>query len=268
MMREEVFSILTLGNIMFTGGKNIVAFDIVIPSKPGVLASISNVFSKYNINILSVTLPSTISEKERVHGFIVGDFSNSLLSPEDIKSKIEELEVVFEVRIVKPIEGSIIYSRNLFPIYQGDVRSIMIDQNTIKVLLSLFKEHFGEGFTESLLYYTGYNTGKAFHKVYIGDKNIKLEEALELLNAFLIGFGWARIVNVRLYEDNIVVQTDRLWECEVLEGKVQGSASRYFKGFLEGFLFSFLKKNIRITETSCIALGNSFCTFQISIKQC
>ena len=266
MMQEETFSILTLGNMMFTGGKNIAGFDIVIPSKPGVLASISNVFSKYNVNILSVTLPSTISEKERVHGFIVGDFSNSSLSPEDMKSRIEDLEVVFEVRIVKPIEGNIIYSRNLFPIYQGDVRSIMIDQNTIKALLSLFKEHFGEGFTESLLYYAGYNTGKAFYKVYISDKNIKLEDALELLNAFLIGFGWARIVNTKLYGSSIVVQVDRSWECEVLEGEVQGSASRYFKGFLEGFLSSLLNKDIEVTEVSCIALGNSFCTFQALIK--
>lgn len=261
-----MFSLLTLGNIMFTGGKNIVGFDIVIPCKPGVLASISNVFSKHNVNILSVTLPSTISEKERVHGFIVGDFSNSSLSPEDMKNKIEGLEVVFEAKVVKPIEGNIVYSRNLFPIYQGDTRSIMIDQNTIKALFNLFKEHFGEGFTESLLYYTGYNTGKAFHKVYIGDKGLKLEEALELLNALLIGFGWTRIVDVRFYGSNITIQVDRLWECEVSERKTYGPTSRYFKGFLEGFLTSLLKKNLEITEASCIALGDSFCVFQASIK--
>jgi len=266
MMLGEVFSILTLGNMMFTGGKNIVGFDVVIPSKPGVLASISNVFSKYNVNILSVTLPSTISEKERVHGFIVGDFSNSPISPEDLKSKIEGLEVVFEAKIVKPIEGNIIYSRDLFPIYQGDVRSVMIDQNTIKALLNLFKEHFGEGFTESLLYYAGYNTGKAFHKVYIGDKSLNLEEALELLNAFLIGFGWARIVDAKFYGNKIVIQVDRLWECEALEKQTQSPASRYFKGFLESFLSSFLNRNVEITEASCIALGDRFCIFQALIK--
>ena len=66
--------------------------------------------------------------------------------------------------------------------------------------------------------------------------------------------------------DKIIIRHDKLWECEVQKGLVDKPASHLLRGVLAGFFKELLGKRVDVNETKCIALGDPYCQFEISVS--
>ncbi|MCD6369098.1 MAG: ACT domain-containing protein [Thermoproteales archaeon] len=71
-----------------------------VVNKPGILATLSKVFRDFGINILSTAFSSRVKIGEIAAGFIVADFMDLKVNPDNIKKELEKLGDVKKVVMV------------------------------------------------------------------------------------------------------------------------------------------------------------------------
>jgi len=72
--------------------------NVDLKDRPGALATVTSLLAEHNINIIA-TRCTTIMSGEEGNCVIVADLSKSELDAESIRRRLEELEVVLQVRV-------------------------------------------------------------------------------------------------------------------------------------------------------------------------
>ena len=261
----ETFEI-DVGTIVSDRSRRLYGFEIIAYDRPGVAARISEIFARYNVNIVKIV--NSLSDDEgKVLVYVVGDFSKARVTPDKLMNQLvrENKDYVLEV-YKAPRLGSIIYSDKIFPLKIGDYRVVSWGPANLRGFLIDLKKTLGDEVACTILFHLGEAVGRATYESYISPIDSNLEIAVDVIRGLMIAYGWGKILEYEIneYIRRMVISVDRLWECELMEGKVDKPASVYFKGFLSGFFSKHFNRRVIVREIECVAKGDKQCTFEIT----
>jgi hypothetical protein len=250
--------------LIYLQDREIVGYEVGLYDVPGALKRVLDVFVKYNINLTYIerysALPGT------AYFFIGADFTNIDISPILVLEEIKKLtEHVSDAKIAPRI-GDIIYSSKPHFKDVGGERAILLYLSNIRGFLNGIRDELGYDIGSSVIYRIGYTTGKESYNYY--SERIKLKgisELIEFLKALFNASAWGYISSYDMKEDKIILRIEKSWECETMKGEIDSPASYYLRGFLAGFIEKYLGRKVGVKETKCIAVGDPYCEFNITI---
>ena len=244
--------------------ESLVGFDIVLVNKAGALESITSIAKDCRINIYYIEIQSLT--RDRYDLFVICDFNGSKCSPEEFINELKKkVEYVKEI-VISPEFKNIIFPSVYKPMKMGFSRAIAFPEVSMKGLITMIKKNLGVDPGNTLLYYVGYGIGQKAFEMYIKPLDIRGIEDLERFFVILFrGSRWGDVSEFALEDDKIILKLVDLWEFEIQKGTVDKPASHLFRGILAGFFGELIGKKVDVKETKCIALGDPYCQFEISI---
>jgi predicted hydrocarbon binding protein len=87
-----------------------------------------------------------------------------------------------------------------------------------------------------------------------------ISEAIKIYRAG--GWGNIELVKYSPEENEIVLRLYHSFECEAFKGSEKPMSS-FVKGHINGLVSGILDRELSITETRCIAVGDLYCEFKI-----
>ena len=244
--------------------KRVVGFELTLANTPGTLNKITSVTKDHNLNIYYIETYSKSTDKYEL--FIAIDFNDTKVSPEEILKEFRKYRKYVLEASIAPIFKNIIYPSKFYTKDIGNIRAILFDVANMKGLIEKTREKIGVEAGNALLYYLGDGVGKEIYEIYGSSLGIKdFEEGILLLKTLARGAGWAEIIEYEKKDDKIILKLEKLWECEIQKNTVDKPASHFVRGLLAGFFKTLLEKEVIVKEVKCIAVGNPYCQFEISV---
>lgn len=257
-----------IGTFVTDRNKNYCSLEFIVNNRPGVIFRISQKFAEKNINIVQFIHSNTQEENSAI--FVVGDFTDSKVSPEELLDELRrDSEYILKVKFADKTRN-IYYSSHLFPITLDGHRVVLFGPADMHGLIYGLRKDLGVVMTNSLLYHLGYGVGEAIYEYYFKPKGYSpenLDGIMNLIDAILVSYGWGKLKGYLFDENKIIVDIEDLWECEIQKkiGTPQGSS--YFRGVLGGFFETIYNLKMDIKETKCISKGDDSCRFEITLLE-
>ncbi len=249
---------------LFKGGRELVGFEMVLPNIPGVLRNVCSIIEKYGLNI--VYIEGCELSGEAGDFFIAVDFTDTDVTPETLLKEFRKNKEYITSADISPSFSDIIFPSKFCAKDIGGMRAILSSMATMRGIVMGVREHLGVESGNALLYHIGYGIGEEFYKIYAEPRGIKdLNEVFLLIEALTKGSKWGDFIGYERADDKIILKFERLWECEIQKGIVDKPASNFMRGILAGAFETILGKEVIVKETKCIAVGDPYCQFEISI---
>ena len=253
---------ISLPLAMKCNGRRVSLLRVALRNIPGALAKISTLLANHNINILSSIIDAPLGKPEALMIAFI-DYSKTKTPLREIASKIKDLDVVIEAKIIKPQLPGIIINDLAYPIKCLEHRCILVHVDGIRAILEYLYGKFGYA-AKTLMYYIGYGSIKEVVrriKKTTGLRGIPLLEAcLKMFQAH--GYGKFQVTPSKL-KPIILVKAYELFECVPFKGKLEEPNSQLFRGVLAGMAEEVLRKEVEVIETKCIGKGDPYCLFAI-----
>ncbi len=246
---------------VFKEGRDLVGFEITLFNVPGSLSSATSVFKNHGINIVFIEM-FPIGKGEGLL-FVVGDFTGVDIDSNVIVEELKGFEEYIKDVNIAPSVGDIVYSSNIVIKDIGGVRVILWSKDSMIGFVEGIRERLGEGGLH-LLQHLGHGVGTKIYEYHIQRAGVSsAEDVINVLNAVISGHRWGKIIHSERDDNKLCIRIFRLWECEVLKGKVDKPASNFFKGVLTGLFSAFYGKEVIVREAKCIALNDPYCEYII-----
>ncbi len=232
----------------------------------GILYSLTKMLYENNIVILYLSFANSSPKKD--NGLLLFlDISDSTLQKDEIKRKIESLKYVKKVELIEPLNDIIVDSFFFPPTVLND-RIIVFRKPFFESFIAEIQKRMGTG-GSAILFHIGYYIG---YKVFDSHLNIvgKDREKLRRFGYVIfknVGYG---IIKEYKYIDRkyAILHIYRNFECEInRELSKKDYQSHFVRGLLTGWFERYFEKKVAVTETKCIAKGDSFCEFHISVEE-
>jgi predicted hydrocarbon binding protein len=246
--------------MVFSKGRDIAEFFIVIKNRPGELSKVLNIFSKHGVNLIDVSAYSPV-EEENVPVFIFADVTGK----ESIINKLEyslEDETGYKVVIKRGFVKGFMIDELGFPICSiPGMQAIILSGPDFEGMIKGLYEKFGDIFSV-YLYHLAYYGGKAMAKILVRELGLTGESLLREAIKIYMAYGLGRMELVKYTEDSskIEIRLHNSIECSVFKGRGRVS-SNFIRGHLDGLINGLFSKNIKLVEVKCIAKGDKYCEF-------
>ena len=254
---------ITIPIAMRSKDLNIFLLELLLKNRPKALARISAVLGDYNVNILSSIIDAPVDSKEaKMLSFIE---CSRVKAPLDlIIEKLKELDVVLDVKVIKPNTPGLVINDLLYPLSCLGVRIFCLHVTGWGALLKYLYDKFGAS-AKALLYYAGYGSIRGMVK---GIKKITGLKDVRLLGACLqlfkaSGFGDFKIIRFSLNPLNVIIRVHDLFECVTFKGMSKEPSSHMFRGMLAGVIEEIANRQVISLEEKCIAKGDPYCQFVV-----
>ena len=244
--------------------KNLVGYDLIIKNRSGALAEIVDVFRDHGVDIYYTE--TTLLPEFKFGLLIIADYTESKASPEFLLDILKKHRLVEDV-VISPAYKDLIYPSNYHRMELDGIRHIIISEVFLKGIILKIRDEFGSQRSKTVLYHAGYSIGKEIYNI-LG-KPLDVEDVrggIELLTALLRGTRSGNVVDYRIEVNRIILMISESWECEVQKGIINETASHLLRGVIAGYFNSILEREIDVIETKCIAIGDPYCQFEITIK--
>ncbi len=251
---------------IYTEGKNLVGYEVVLPNIPGALRCLTSITEKHGLNIVYIE-ECRVSEGNDLF-FIVVDFTDKDVDPETLLNEFKKERKYISHVEISPTFKNMIFPRNFCVKLLGNHRVILMGFANMMGIINGLKKQFGEGAASSFLYHLGYGVGRELYDTYSKYTEIEgPEDGIKLIDALTKGASWCKIIDYSIKDDKIILKVGMLWECEMLKGRVDKPASNYVKGILVGFFEKVMAKDrkLMVRENKCIALEDPYCEFEIEL---
>jgi len=243
--------------------RNIVFIALKLVNIPGVLKRVSDILAGYNVNILSGVIYGPSGSKESTWIFSA-DFTEAKASPEEVLSRIGELDVVLSHE-----HGVKRMGRVLFPPFFVELcvldRGVIIQRRRwLREVNRVIVEELGSG-AEALFFHIGFRVGYRIVDYWSRASGLKGKDLLILAFEVVKGFNWIsnyEMEKLDLAKPDIVFRVWDLMDCTPFRGREKKTTSQYFRGIVSGFISRLVGKRIVLTETKCIAKGDPYCEFR------
>ena len=262
---------LELNTLLYCNGRNLLGLHLRVKNEPGVLEKIVKIISGKGLNIVSVVSSIPSPEAKEALLFIGVDFTSKEYLSRSVVKEVSSLNVVHEVKPVKPTIAGLLYDEALFPIRIGGKPAIILGQAGMVGFTYGLKRKFGEAVAEATLYHAGYTVGQVVYELYIAGSKVENDPKLvatEILKPLLAAYGWC-IINIRkVFDKGLLIEAHNLWECEVqrefyIKKGIRKATSHYVRGALAGIYDRVFRSRTRVREIRCINLGDKTCLFEI-----
>lgn len=258
------FKPLNIGRIMvFNGNKRIYGIIIESTIEKGVLRKLSELAENLDIIVRYIQYSMENIDKPTVTAIAFLDFSQSKTSPEEALKILKSQKYVKNAQIINPSNG-IIYDSYFFPITLEGERVVIFRKPVYEALLNGIRKKFGSA-GEAMLYYQGFSIGFEIYDAYVKiAKSERLEDLIEVAKAVNMTLGWgiADKVKVDVEKGTAMLRTYLNFECELGENNGR-PYSQFYRGAIAGIFTRFFGKDVKVTETRCIAKGDPYCEFVV-----
>jgi predicted hydrocarbon binding protein len=254
---------------MFYRSRKLYGFIVETISRPGVLAAVTLRVAERGLDI---TYCSTRAVRAGEMGVILlfVDFTGSDVDPESLAEKLEALEFVEKVEVIRPRVEGFIADEVSFPLTVNSARAVIMDEMALKGLFVSFRERLGTG-GEAMLYYLGLETGKEWGGYLnemaesVGARSIK--EKANIAAAIFTSLGLGQLEIVELMDDPpfMLIRIYRSIECWLGEGAGR-TFSQFIRGTINGVAGVLFGREMFARETRCIARGDPYCEFEVTLK--
>jgi len=244
--------------------KRVEGFELILNNVPNGLRELGSIISKYSLDIYYIE--TCFKTEDGYCLFMVIDFTKGVITPEELLEEFRRIEYVGNA-IISPRFKNVVYPSRLYPIDLGGVRGIIIAEANMEGIIRGIENELGKKIGDTFLFRIGYATGKEFYKLYGRRLNIAdINESIKVLEALGLGAKWLELKEHSITDNKIILRIDGSWECEILKGKTDKPASNYIRGLFTGFLKELLKREVEVRETKCIAVGDPYCEFEVTIS--
>jgi len=248
-------------------GEDIYEMRVTLKDVPGALAKASSVVAEAGVNIKTSIVFHLLPEEKRGFWSAFIDVSKSKMQTDELTKRLNELDVVLDVEIVKPEPAA--YDIMHFPVLHGEERAVVMP---ISLLRNLFEEIekilTSSGFA-AVFYNAGRRSGENFAEYYRKKFNPKTkEELIKLLFLCVKAIGWGMVKTCSL-DLNRMRGTIRLLnniEGAMRENKGREPICHWTRGFLAGYLSAATGREVGVREVRCMGKGDEFCEFEIEAK--
>jgi len=244
-----------------------IGIDIIVRPNLKILFKILSYILENNIDIHNY-IHSDLSG-DKTYLFIICNFSESKVSPEELIKSIKKLfkDDIINIEYSSKILDSW-HASKLFPYVLNNRRSILLGRSNLEAIIFEVRNRMNDELGSALLYHIGVAVGRRLFerlkKVY-GEKLNELNNLIELMRLTFETHGWGRVREYKVGDKLISVYIDNLWECEIQLNKTS-YGSHYVRGILKGIFEEYGFKDITINEDKCITRGDEFCSFIIRYK--
>jgi predicted hydrocarbon binding protein len=243
--------------------RKLLEFSIEFANNPGELAKVASVLSKHRVNILT-----GFHDSEKWSFF--ADVTEIESSVDEIVKEISSLAPVTKVSTGEGLSEGIIVDTLHQSLMWGPFRTILVHAEVMSAILRNVKEIFGaEGKAgKVILFGMGEAGGRTAYKEIasqIGAKTLgtHLKDVIGLHTAQ--GWGDFKLTSLDLNRRTATVTVVNCFECAHLQVACSPSSTftcDFVRGHLAGLLSEIFGR-IDVTETLCVARGDSNCQFEI-----
>jgi|GEM_PF-1056973 len=264
----EEINPLIIGNLVHAKNREIKGIWLKVVNKPGVLAKIFSILAEYGINVLVTNFSHIVEEGESGTLFIVADFATTNI--EEVKKRIEKLEIVEDSEIVEPQFDALLVDLYHFPIVDDKGKRLLIfTEYNMESLVVRLREHFKEGGL-AFLYHQGLLTGLSLAETYKKWKIDDLKQALyvNFLRAHALGRYRAEISKYIKKRESLEIQIKihDMWECLTARRYgIKEPSCHFERGVIAGIIEGYVGKRIKLKEVKCVAKGDPHCLLATKI---
>ena len=241
----------------------LVDFLIVTDGRPQPLERVLQILDMFKADIVNGVI-TPIHEERFFEGFL--DVTNLKISYEELFNALSRIDGVKEVKHGEVTENfNALTCSPLIP-YAGTSRLVMFRLEHIGNFIHSLKENWGSG-GEVFLYHLGMEAGKDSIKTFKKTLKIPWRKLIGYLPQLSRNLGWYtefKLVKLNEEERKAIVRFYDLFECKIVEGKLNRSNSQWMRGLLAGAFKELFETEVDVKEVKCIAKGDKYCEFTVT----
>jgi len=258
-----------IGRFVYLPGRNIYSCHIRISpkaiSKLDAILDVLKVFIQRKLPIVHLKI-SRPTENKPIDIIVFIDLTEKKRKREmnDTLKEIKALPLVDYVELKEPtFKGLAVCDKFYLLTIMGE-RAIILRRTLYEIFAKSLRDELGSGYVV-WLYQLGIELGRnsyRYNRKLVGDDIDKLI-AMGSVMFGQAGFGKLEVVKVDFSSGRAIIRVYDSFECELYKGS--GKASSYFiRGIIKGYAQEVFRKEVVVTETKCIAKGDSYCEFVVS----
>ncbi|RLF03123.1 MAG: hypothetical protein DRJ59_01580 [Thermoprotei archaeon] len=267
-MKARLRTFFDLGSVVHLPGRRPLGLMIVLGPEAlyavGILKKIVDIISDAALPIVHLSF-SAPRIGEPIAGIIVVDATSAEERVRMVAEKIREIETVREVKLVEPLLADTLVMTPFDEYTIEGKRAVILRKNFYEGLIKWTWNMFGTG-GGAMLYYIGTAIGKRVFEDHFRRASGDIGKLRAINEALFkaMGFGTLRIVSLDLRNKYATLRIENNFECELFMGRGE-SSSNLVRGMLNGWFSSLFKTDVRIIETRCIARGDPYCEFVVTV---
>jgi predicted hydrocarbon binding protein len=245
-------------------------FSIEMRNEVGALQEQTESVGKHGVNILSGFHDAPLSAESGLWSFFA-DFTEADIEPEALATELRSHSSVLKVRCKRSDDGFITDTMH-FPVLVGRERAVIVRAPFLVSILDRIKSIFGpESRSAQVILHQIGEAGaeRVFESVRImtGPDFIRnnVARALSLFTA--VGWGIMDVKTVNLDAKTAEIHIKDGFESADSRNTSNTAQCHFIRGMLTGWFSKLFQRKIEVTETQCIAKGDSFCTFLVQLNR-
>jgi len=242
--------------------ENIYEFCIILKDVHGAVSRTAKVLSEAHVNLRTSILFDAVEKDGTGYWTSFVDMSKAVVDIAQMEKKLRELDVVTDVKIVKP--EPLAYDVIHFPIVHCRSAATVMP---IELFGSLFDEIESiltpSGFA-SVFYNAGKKSGAYIAGLFTKRYGLTGRSLIAALSQATRAIGWGHIEEFEINEKELggKIKVRMCFEA-LLRGNKKEKACHWTRGFIAGYLGAVFGKSLDSVESKCMAAGDGMCEFEV-----
>jgi predicted hydrocarbon binding protein len=238
---------------------------ITLKDVKGAVSETAKILSDAHVDLRTSILFEAVEKDDTGYWTSFIDLSKAVMDIKQIEEELRELDVVQDVKIVKP--EPLIYDVIHFPIMHGESQATVM---SVELFGSLFDEIerilTPSGFA-AVLYNAGKKSGAFIAGLLAKRYGLKGNSLISALIQGTKAIGWGQIVEFNVDEKKPAgrIKVQMCFEA-LLRGQRNEKVCHWTRGFFAGFLGEVIGKSVEAVEVKCGAAGDEICEFEVKSK--
>jgi predicted hydrocarbon binding protein len=253
-----------LGVVAYSPGRKLTEFLVTLDNVPGAMGKVSSMCGSLGVNILSGYHNSEADDPHMIWHFFADTTGKDSV---EVAKVIESVAHVSQVTFSDGAVPELVTSKMSYPVMMlGNVRAVIFSLDSFANVIRSLQSTFGSG-AGFALFRMGKGAGEfrarvLREKFHLIDPKLAISTAIDLATSF----GWGNLV-LQEFDYNkkrVAIVIHDLFECSALKGFDHEPMGHYMRGACTGLLSVLMDTPMTVTETDCIARGDSYCRFAAS----
>ncbi len=255
-----------IDTLMDTKDTNTVAFLVKGVNRVGIANEITDVFAEKGINIVKITVPYPVpaSHQEFVLAVIAEKCGGECA--EEIASMLKQrVQGVNDVKIYRPYNRLLLI--DFHPLIAIGERTIVLPETAFRGLVMLLLKAWGDISVGLSIRRLGKDIGANLYEklsAYVSEEDLNVLSEMFIKTLQSMGIGVVEILSNDAMNGEVIFRIYENIECGNY-GHTGKPMSSFVKGIIEGFYTRLWERRVRVEETKCIARGDKFCEFTVSV---
>jgi len=248
--------------------KKVYSLIMRVDNRVGMLKDVSEYLVRQNINIVKTVIPEpATTDKKEVYLVMVIEIDKDM-NPKKIANNVKKIDGVKSVDLREPI-GSLLFPR-LFPIMVNGERALIIPKKAFDLMMEA-RDKYGIAWT-TVFNQIAREMGRGIYRLLVSfygepasDEDYDRLSRVFIYTLEALGLGHVEIVYNNAKEGEVVFRLYDNIECSRYKSPAEKKGD-FVGSFIEGFYLElWTPHRVRWNETRCIARGDNFCEFNVSV---